>query len=183
MKGKIQPSDQLEPGRAVARLTDLGWGQRLRTLLGDDGVGGTVTLDLEAPGIEEDPDAAFDVPVQRSVSDIPPDDELLRACARVLGAWDWKERPGAVVAIPSRRRPRLVTGLAEGLARLGRLPYLGELSLAHGGPTGGPGATAPSGWRVCGSGSSSATSCGSGWPRPARRRSCLWTTWPTPGGR
>ena len=79
------------------------------------------------------------MPVQRSVSDIPPDDELLRACARVLGAWDWKERPGAVVAIPSRRRPRLVTGLAEGLARLGRLPYLGEMSLAHGGPTGGPG--------------------------------------------
>src|SRR3954452_22846072 len=35
VKGKIAPSDQVEPGRAVARLTDLGWGQRLRTLLGD----------------------------------------------------------------------------------------------------------------------------------------------------
>ncbi len=139
VKGKIVPAEQLDPGRAVARLTDLGWGQRLRTLLGDDGVGGTVTLDLEAPGFEEDPDAAFDVPVQRSVNDVPPDDELLRACARVLGAWDWAERPAAVVAVPSRRRPRLVTGLAEGMARLGRLPYLGELSLAHGGPTGGPG--------------------------------------------
>jgi ATP-dependent DNA helicase RecQ len=121
----------------VARLTDLGWGQRLRALLGDDGVGGVV--DLEAPGIEEDPDAAFDVPVRRSVSDVPPDDELLRACARVLASWDWKARPGAVVAVPSRRRPQLVTGLAQGLARLGRLPYLGELSLAHGGPTGQPG--------------------------------------------
>ena len=32
-----------------------------------------------------------------------------------------------------------MTGLAEGLARLGRLPFLGELSLVHGGPTGGPG--------------------------------------------
>jgi ATP-dependent DNA helicase RecQ len=41
--------------------------------------------------------------------------------------------------VPSRRRPRLVTGLAQGLAGLGRLPYLGELSLAHGGPTGQPG--------------------------------------------
>jgi ATP-dependent DNA helicase RecQ len=137
LKGKIVAGEQLEPGRAVARLTDLGWGQRLRTLLGDDGVGGTV--DLEAPGIEEDPDAAFEVPVRRSATDQPPDDELLRACARVLGAWDWAQRPGAVVAVPSRRRPRLVTGVAEGLARLGRLPYLGELDLAHGGPTGGPG--------------------------------------------
>jgi ATP-dependent DNA helicase RecQ len=139
VKGKIAPSDQVETGRAVARLTDLGWGQRLRSLLGDDGVGGVVTLNLEAPSLEEDPDATFDVPVRRSVSDVPPDDELLRACARVLGSWDWKERPGAVVAMPSRRRPQLVTGLAQGLARLGRLPYLGELSLQHGGPTGRPG--------------------------------------------
>src|SRR3954464_13947016 len=77
VKGKIPPAEQLEPGRAVARLTDLGWGQRLRALLGDDGVGGVVSLDLEAPGIEEDPDAAFDVPVRRSVSDAPPDDALV----------------------------------------------------------------------------------------------------------
>jgi ATP-dependent DNA helicase RecQ len=79
------------------------------------------------------------VPVQRSLSDVPPDEELLKACARVLASWDWKERPGAVVAMPSRRRPQLVTGLARGLAGLGRLPYLGELSLQHGGPTGQPG--------------------------------------------
>ncbi|MCZ2858651.1 RecQ family ATP-dependent DNA helicase [Blastococcus sp. VKM Ac-2987] len=139
VKGKIAPAEQLENGRAVARLTDLGWGQRLRSLLGDDGVGGVVELDLEAPSIEEDPDAAFDVPVRRSVSDVGPDEELLRACGRVLAAWDWKERPAAVVAVPSRRRPQLVTGVAQGLARMGRLPYLGELSLAHGGPTGQPG--------------------------------------------
>ncbi|RBY93693.1 recombinase RecQ [Blastococcus sp. TF02-8] len=137
VKGKIPPSEQLATGRAVARLTDLGWGQRLRALLGDDGVGGVV--ELEAPGLEEDPDAAFDVPVRRSVSDVPPDEELLRACGRVLAAWDWAERPAAVVAIPSRRRPQLVSGVAQGLARMGRLPYLGELSLAHGGPTGQPG--------------------------------------------
>jgi ATP-dependent DNA helicase RecQ len=79
------------------------------------------------------------VPLRHNLSDAPPDDELIRACARVLAAWDWKERPAAVVAIPSRRRPRLVTGLAQGLARLGRLPYLGEMSLQHGGPTGQPG--------------------------------------------
>ena len=44
-----------------------------------------------------------------------------------------------MVAVPSRRRPRLIGGVAEGLARMGRLPYLGTLDLVHGGPTGGPG--------------------------------------------
>ena len=145
VKGKIGPGDQVLPGRAVARLTDLGWGQRLRTLLGDDGVGGVASLaeDLEAPSIEEDPDAAFDVShrvIRPGVaSDAPPTDELMAACARVLGAWDWADRPVAVVSVPSRRRPALVRGVAEGLARLGRLPYLGELTLQHGGPTGGAG--------------------------------------------
>jgi ATP-dependent DNA helicase RecQ len=147
VRGKIPPGEQVEPGRAVARLTDLGWGQRLRALLGDDGVGGVVDLsagpsvgDLEAPGIEEDPDAAFDVPVRRhTIGDVAPDEELLRVCARVLAGWGWSERPGAVVSVPSRRRPQLVTGVAQGLGRLGRLPYLGALDLAHGGPTGRPG--------------------------------------------
>ncbi len=145
VKGKIAAGDQVEAGRAVARLTDLGWGQRLRTLLGDDGVGGVATLaeDLEAPSIEEDPDAALDV-THRVIrpglpSDAPPDDELLRACAGVLGSWDWAQRPAAVVAMPSRRRPALISGVAEGLARLGRLPYLGHLDLVAGGPTGQPG--------------------------------------------
>jgi ATP-dependent DNA helicase RecQ len=96
-------------------------------------------VDLEAPGIEEDPDAAFDVPVRHTLADPPPDDELMKACARVLAAWDWAERPGAVIALASRRRPQLIRGVAEGLARMGRLPFLGSMSLAHGGPTGQPG--------------------------------------------
>ncbi|RBY76466.1 recombinase RecQ [Geodermatophilus sp. TF02-6] len=167
VKGKIAAGEQVDPGRAVARLTDLGWGQRLRSLLGDDGVGGTAALQSKDPlpptgegppaphrsqarggtlqgaaaGPGKGPTGGSGVldPVHHAVSDAPPDDELLRACARVLAAWDWAERPAAVVAVPSRRRPRLVTGLAQGLAGLGRLPYLGELSLAHGGPTGQPG--------------------------------------------
>jgi ATP-dependent DNA helicase RecQ len=98
---------------------------------------------LEAPSIEEDPDAALDVS-HRVIrpglpSDAPPDEELMKACARVLAAWEWGQRPGAVVAMPSRRRPALITGVAQGLAQLGRLPYLGSLDLAHGGPSGGPG--------------------------------------------
>src|SRR3954464_4911131 len=90
VRGKISAGDQLAPGRAVARLTDLGWGQRLRTLLGDDGVGGGGGL--EGPGLGAEPGAAFDVPVRHTLSDQPPDDELLRACARVLGSWDWAQR-------------------------------------------------------------------------------------------
>jgi ATP-dependent DNA helicase RecQ len=33
VRGKISPDEAMETGRAVARLTDLGWGQQLRTLL------------------------------------------------------------------------------------------------------------------------------------------------------
>jgi len=167
VRGKIGADEALQPGRAVARLTDLGWGQKLRALLGDDGLGHEASvgmLDREPPGIEEDPDAAEDPggsappastappsstarpspsaspasPSARSL-DGPPDEGLLRACAQVLAAWDWERRPVAIVSIPSRRRPQLVSGIGRELGRLGRLPYLGELDLAHGGPTGQPG--------------------------------------------
>ncbi len=155
VRGKIATDEALEGGRAVARLTDLGWGQRLRTLLGDDGLGHVAVpglMDAEPPGIEEDPDAAHDDAAHDRVRtapatevavtrfpDGPPEDALVKACAQVLGAWDWARRPAAIVSIPSRRRPELVRGLALGLGQLGRLPYLGELDLAHGGPTGSPG--------------------------------------------
>jgi ATP-dependent DNA helicase RecQ len=33
LKGKIAPAEQIEPGRAVGRLSDLGWGNRLRSLV------------------------------------------------------------------------------------------------------------------------------------------------------
>ncbi|MGG5259407.1 RecQ family ATP-dependent DNA helicase [Phycicoccus avicenniae] len=36
VKGRIAADEQLEPGRALARLSDLGWGQRLRELLRED---------------------------------------------------------------------------------------------------------------------------------------------------
>ncbi|WP_462418191.1 RecQ family ATP-dependent DNA helicase [Kytococcus sp. Marseille-QA3725] len=35
-KGRIPAEEQLLPGRALARLSDLGWGQRLRSLLAED---------------------------------------------------------------------------------------------------------------------------------------------------
>jgi ATP-dependent DNA helicase RecQ len=109
VRGRIDAAEQAGEGRALARLTDLGWGGTMRELF--------------AAG-------AADGPVAPSV---------LAACVRVLAEWDWAERPAAVVAMPSRSRPRLVASLAQGLAGIGRLPYLGELGLAGGGPTGGPG--------------------------------------------
>ena len=48
-------------------------------------------------------------------------------CFQVLREWDWSERPVAVVAIPSRRRPELVQSLATELAGRGRLTDLGAL--------------------------------------------------------
>ncbi|MBE1612697.1 ATP-dependent DNA helicase RecQ [Actinopolymorpha pittospori] len=109
VRGKIRPEERAEVGRAVARLTDLGWGQRLRSLL--------------APGSE----------------DQPAPDAVLTACVDVLRTWDWAHRPAGVVLLGSRQRPRLVSSVAEGLARIGRLPLLGAVEPVGGGPTGSPG--------------------------------------------
>jgi ATP-dependent DNA helicase RecQ len=106
VSGRIAAQESMGRGRALARLTDLGWGQRLRALLREDA---------------------------------PAEADLVRACVPVLAEWDWAQRPVGVVGMPSRRHTALVASLAEGIAGVGRLPFLGTLSLAHGGPTGEPG--------------------------------------------
>ena len=58
---------------------------------------------------------------------------------QVLTEWGWAQRPVAVVAIPSRARPALVTSFARGIAEIGRLRYLGTLDVIDGGPAGEPG--------------------------------------------
>ena len=63
-------------------------------------------------------------------------DDIVAACARVLRDWDWAQRPAAVVVVPSRHRPDLVSSLGARLAALGRLENLGQLDLVDGGPTG-----------------------------------------------
>ncbi|MEU7850605.1 DEAD/DEAH box helicase [Micromonospora parva] len=112
LKGRIAPAEQALPGRAVGRLSDLGWGGRLRDLVGPD-----------AP-------------------DTPVPDDVAAAVVEVLKAWahgddPWPRRPVAVVAVGSRRRPRLLGSLAERIATVGRLPLLGEVTTAGpGGPAG-----------------------------------------------
>jgi ATP-dependent DNA helicase RecQ len=110
VKGKIPASEQLADGRAVARLSDIGWGTRLRELVG--------------------PAAADDAPVTPAV---------VNAVVAVLKTWGWAQRPVAVVAMPSRTRPQLIASLAERIATLGKLVMLGSLAYDHGGPTGGHG--------------------------------------------
>jgi ATP-dependent DNA helicase RecQ len=107
--GRIAADERVEPGRAVARLTDLGWGQRLRSLL--------------AP-------AAADGSADRA---------LLDACVEVLAGWPWAQRPAAVAAVPSLRRPLLVDSVARHLATLGRLPFLGTLARTSDEPGAAPG--------------------------------------------
>ncbi|MFC5929678.1 DEAD/DEAH box helicase [Cryobacterium melibiosiphilum] len=106
VKGNITVTERLAPGRALARLTDLGWGGPLREVF--------------APG----------------AADAPASQAMTAACIRVLADWTWDERPAAVVAMPSRTHPLLIDSVARALAQVGRLPYLGTLEPVNGGPTG-----------------------------------------------
>jgi ATP-dependent DNA helicase RecQ len=99
--GKIPAELTAEPGRALGRLTDIGWGSQLRTLLAE---------------------GAPDEPVTEPV---------VAAVIKVLAAWDWARRPAGVLTLPSRTRPRLITSLGQRLAEVGRLPYLGALAYAR----------------------------------------------------
>ena len=106
VKGRIPLAERVEPGRVVARLTDLGHGNALRELFASDADGKPVD------------------------AEVPP--QLAGACLQVLREWDWDERPVAVAWVPGLSRPRLVAALGEGLARAGRLHVLGPLGLAPG---------------------------------------------------
>lgn len=107
LRGRIALPEQALPGRAVGRLTDLGWGGRLRELVGPD------TADVEAP------------------------DDVAAAVVEVLREWahgtdPWPRRPVGVVAVGSRHT-RLVASLAGRIAAVGRMPLLGTVAVAAGG--------------------------------------------------
>jgi len=107
VSGKIPADLSAEPGRALGRLTDLGWGPRLRAALA---VG---ARDAQVP------------------------DEFVAAIVKVLAAWDWAQRPEGVITLPSRTKPQLVRSLGERIAEIGRLRYLGALEYAAGSAAGG----------------------------------------------
>ena len=104
-RGRLSKGEQAEPGYALARLSDMGYGTRLRELLMTNELGEPV--DSEVPA------------------------ELGRACVKVLATWEWAEagRPVAVLTLPSPVRPRLAQSLGRGLASVGRLVDLGQMSL------------------------------------------------------
>jgi ATP-dependent DNA helicase RecQ len=99
VSGRIGVDVAAAPGRTLGRLTDVGWGNRLRPLFS----------------------SAAEVP------DGPVPDDIFNACVEVLASWDWAERPVGVVTIGSQSRPKLVASLGERLASIGRLTLLGEI--------------------------------------------------------
>ncbi|MEU9884610.1 DEAD/DEAH box helicase [Sphaerisporangium sp. NPDC051011] len=104
LSGRVRPEIAAEPGRALGRLTDIGWGTMLRRLLAEGAPDGPV------PG------------------------EVFDAVVKVLSAWAWARRPVSVVTLPSVARPILITSLGERLAAVGRLDYLGSLTYTAGPP-------------------------------------------------
>jgi ATP-dependent DNA helicase RecQ len=109
VKGRIAPAERPLEGRAVARLTDLGWGGPLRELF----TAGAVDREI--------------------------DERLMEGVLTTLRDWPWEQRPVGVIAMPSLTRPLLVSSTAAEIARRGRLPLLGSLDVDPSVPVAGPG--------------------------------------------
>ncbi|WP_079406341.1 RecQ family ATP-dependent DNA helicase [Streptomyces sp. 3211] len=110
LKGRINAGEQASTGRALGRLSDIGWGNRLRPML--------------AP---QAPDQAIPDDVAQAVV------AVLADWARGPGGWasgapDAPARPVGVVALPSRSHPQLIGSLAARIAEVGRMPLLGTLA-------------------------------------------------------
>ncbi|MEU0197865.1 MULTISPECIES: RecQ family ATP-dependent DNA helicase [unclassified Streptomyces] len=109
LKGRIPAGEQAAPGRALGRLSDIGWGNRLRPMF--------------AP---QAPDESVPDDVAKAVV------EVLADWAKGPGGWaaggpDAQPRPVGVVTVASRSRPRLIQSLGAHIADVGRLPLLGTV--------------------------------------------------------
>ncbi|MFI7356784.1 RecQ family ATP-dependent DNA helicase [Streptomyces avidinii] len=110
LKGRITAGEQALTGRALGRLSDIGWGNRLRPML--------------AP---QAPDQPIPDDVAQAVV------AVLADWARGPGGWasgapDAPARPVGVVSLPSRSHPQLIGSLAARIAEVGRMPLLGTVA-------------------------------------------------------
>ncbi|MDO0911172.1 RecQ family ATP-dependent DNA helicase [Streptomyces sp. DT2A-34] len=109
LKGRIPAGEQAAPGRALGRLSDIGWGNRLRPMLAPHAPDGPVPDDVAK--------AIVDVLV----------DWAKGPGGWASGAQDAPPRPVGVVMVASRTRPQLINSLSARIAEVGRLPLLGSL--------------------------------------------------------
>ncbi|HCA84355.1 MAG TPA: recombinase RecQ [Streptomyces sp.] len=112
LKGRIPPGEQASAGRALGRLSDIGWGNRLRPLLSPQSQDGPVPDDVAAAVVT-----------------------VLTDWAKGPGGWasgapGAAARPVGVVTVDSRTRPQLVRSLGERIAAIGRMPLLGTVTYA-----------------------------------------------------
>jgi ATP-dependent DNA helicase RecQ len=113
LKGRIPLAEQAAPGRALGRLSDIGWGGKLRPLFAEGAADNPVTSDV------------VDAVVR-----------VLADWAKGPGGWasgaaDAPPRPAGVVTIASTTRPQLIRSLGARIAEVGRMPLLGEIVYAH----------------------------------------------------
>ncbi|MFJ7344737.1 RecQ family ATP-dependent DNA helicase [Streptomyces sp. NPDC101110] len=109
LKGRIPVGEQAASGRALGRLSDIGWGNRLRPMF--------------AP---QTPDHPVPDDVARAVVDVLAD-WAKGPDGWAAGAPEGRLRPAGVVTVASRARPQLINSLAAHIAEVGRLPLLGAV--------------------------------------------------------
>ncbi|MGD3110303.1 RecQ family ATP-dependent DNA helicase [Streptomyces sp. YGL11-2] len=118
LKGRIPAGELAATGRALGRLSDIGWGNRLRPMLAPQAPDGPVPDDVAAAVVT-----------------------VLADWAKGPGGWasgaaDAPARPVGVVCLGSRSRPQLIRSLAERIASVGRMPFLGTVGSPDEGPDG-----------------------------------------------
>ncbi|SCF88580.1 ATP-dependent DNA helicase RecQ [Streptomyces sp. Ncost-T10-10d] len=112
LKGRIPAGELSFTGRALGRLSDIGWGNRLRPMLA-----------------AQTPDAPVPDDVTNAVVSV------LADWAKGPGGWasgaeDAMPRPVGVVTIASRSKPQLIESLGSRIAEVGRMPLLGSVAYA-----------------------------------------------------
>ncbi|MGX1971610.1 RecQ family ATP-dependent DNA helicase [Streptomyces kronopolitis] len=118
LKGRIPAGELSSTGRALGRLSDIGWGNRLRPMLAPQAPDGPVPDDVAAAVVT-----------------------VLADWAKGPGGWasgaaEAPARPVGVVALSSRSRPQLIRSLADRISEVGRMPFLGTVASGDDGAEG-----------------------------------------------